>query len=159
MLPGGREADVSSVVDLCVDFDVIQPATEPATPAHIPPELRITPGELVSFYTSAWQAATALVLTTGEKAVEVPLAGAPRLEFHIQNRHPETSGDSRVLRTLDLVDLSIFGRTRKTQLGDLSVGVTTPLGLSAEEIGSLARRALIRMANDFGFTAADTAQI
>jgi hypothetical protein len=159
MLPGGRGIDVSSVVDLCVDFDAIQPAAEPATPAHIPPGLRITPGELVGFYTSAWQAATTLVLTTGVKAVEVPPAGAPRLELYIQNRHPETSGGSRVLRTLDLVDLSVFGRTRKTQLGDLSVGVTTPLGLRAEEIGSVVRRALIQMANDFGFTAADTAQI
>ena len=159
MLPGGREVDVSSVVDLCVDFDAIQPAAEPATPARIPPELRITPGELVGFYTSAWQAATALVLATGEHAVEVPPAGAPRLELYIQNRHPEASGGSRVLHTLDLVDLSVFGRTRKTQLGDLSVGVTTPLGLNAEEIGSLVRRALIQMANDFGFTAADTAQI
>lgn len=89
----------------------------------------------------------------------MPPAGAPRLELYIQNRHSEASGGPRVLRTLDMVDLSIFGRTRKTQLGDLSVGVTTPLSLSAQEIGSLVRRALIRMASDFGFTAADTAQI
>jgi hypothetical protein len=158
-LPGGRAIDVSSVVDLCVDFDAIQPAAEPTTPAQIPSELRITPGELIRFFTSGWQAATALVLTTGEKAVDVPPAGASRLELYIQNRHPEASGGSRVLRTLDLVDLSVFGPTRKAQLGDLSVGVTAPLGLSAEEIGSLVRQALIRMTNDFGFTAADTAQI
>lgn len=119
----------------------------------------ITPSDLVSFFTSAWQAATALVLTTGEYAQDVPPAGAPRLELYIQNRHPELSGGPRTLRTLDMVGLSVFGPTRKTQLGDLSVGVTTPLGLSAEKIGSLVRQALIRMANDFGFTAADTAQI
>ncbi len=158
-LPGGRAIDVSSVVDLCVDFDAIQPAAEPATSVHIPPELRITPGELVGFYTSAWQEAETLVRTTGEKAVEVPPAGAPRSELYIQNRHPEGSGGSRTLRTLDLVDLSVFGRTRRAQLRDLSIGVTAPLGQSAEEIGSLVRQALIRMANDFGFTAADTAQI
>jgi hypothetical protein len=92
-------------------------------------------------------------------AVDIPLAGAPRMELYIQNRHPEAGGGPRVLRTLDLVDLSVFGRTRRTQLGDLSVGVTAPLGLSPEEIGSLVRQALIRMANDFGFTAADAAQI
>jgi hypothetical protein len=153
MLPGGRAIDVGAVVDLCVDFEAIQPTTEPAMPAHIPPELRITPGELVSFFTGAWQAGTALVLTAGESAVDVPPAGAPRLELYIQNRHPEASGGSRVLRTLDLVDLSVFGRTRKTQLGDLSVGVTAPLDLSAEEIGSLVWRALIGMAEDFGFAA------
>jgi hypothetical protein len=89
----------------------------------------------------------------------MPPAGPPRLELYIQNRHPELSGGPRILRTLDLVGLSVFGRTRKTYLSDLSVGVTTPLGLTAEEIGSLVRQALITMANDFGFTAADTAQL
>ena len=98
-------------------------------------------------------------MTTGKKAEDVPPAGAPRLELYIQNRHPEASGGTRVLRTLDLVDLSVFGRTRRTQLGDLSVGVTAPLGLSAEEIGSLVRQALIRMAEDFGFTGAEAAEI
>lgn len=96
---------------------------------------------------------------TGQKAQEVPPVGAPRLELYIQNRHPELSGCPRTLRTLDLVDLSVFGRTRKAQLGDLSAGVTTPLGLSAEKTGSLVRQALKTMANDFGFTAADTAHI
>ena len=159
MLPGGRATDVRAIADLCVDFAAIQPDTESDTPAEIDPELRIIPSELVSFFTSAWQATTALVLTTGEHAAEVPPAGASRLELYIQNRHPERSGGPRTLRTLDLVDLSIFGRTRKTQLGDLSVGVTTPLGLSTEKIGSLVRQALVTMANDFGFTAADTARI
>jgi hypothetical protein len=37
--------------------------------------------------------------------------------------------------------------------------MTAPLSLGTEEIGSLVRRAFARMANDFGFTAADTAQI
>lgn len=99
------------------------------------------------------------MLTTGERAPELPPAGAPRLALYNQNRYPEFSGGPRTLRTLDLVDLSAFGRTRETQLGDLSVGVTTPLGLSPEKIGSLVRQALVAMANDFGFTAADTARI
>jgi hypothetical protein len=159
MLPGGRATEVSAVGDLCVDFEAIRPATEPSTLAHIPLELRLTPGELVRFFISAWQAAEALVLTTGEKADDVPPAGAPRLELYIQNRHPEGSGGPRVLRTLDMVDLSVLGRTRRAHLGDLSVGVTTPLGLTADEIGSLVRRALIRMVEDFGFTAAEAARI
>jgi hypothetical protein len=56
------------------------------------PSFASHPHELVGFFTSAWQAATALILTTGEKAVEVPPAAAPRLELYIQNRHPEASG-------------------------------------------------------------------
>jgi len=158
-LPGERAIDVGAIVDLCVDFDAIQPTTDPAaTPAHIAPELRITPGELVGFFASAWQAATALVLTTGKQAQEVPPAGPSRLELYIQNRHPPEGGQ-RVLRTEDLLDLSVFGRTRKSQLRDLSVAVTTPLSLSADEIDSLVRQALKRMASDFGFTGADIAQL
>jgi hypothetical protein len=37
--------------------------------------------------------------------------------------------------------------------------VTTTLSLSTEKIGLLVRQAMITMANDFGFTSADTAQI
>ena len=158
-LPAGREAEVRAIVDLCVDFDAIRPETEPATPAQIPVELRIMPGELVTFFTSGWQTAEVLVLTTGQQAVDLPPAGVPRSELYIQNRQPEGSGGQRVLRTQDLVDLSVFGRTRKSQLRDLSVGVTAPLGLTAEAIGSLVRQALIRLASDFGFTGAETAQL
>lgn len=158
-LPAGRESEVRAIADLCVDFQAIHPATEQATPAQIPSGLQITSGELVRFFASGWQAAEALVLLTGHKAADLPPAGASRLELYIQNRHPEGSGGQRVLRTQELVDLSVFGRTRKSQLRDLSVGVTAPLGLAPETTCSMARRALIRMASDFGFTGAETAQL
>ena len=91
-LPGGRAIDVGAIVDLCVDFEAIQPTTEPAaTPARIAPELQITSGELVGFFFSAWPTATTLVLTTGQQAAEVPPAGPSRLELYIQNRHPAGS--------------------------------------------------------------------
>jgi hypothetical protein len=158
-LPSGRGVDVSAIADLCIDYDAIQPATEQTTPAQIPPELRITASDLVSFFASAWQAALALVLTTGQTSAETPPAGASRLELYIQNRHPENSGGPRVLHTLDLVDLSVFGRPRKAQLGDLPVGVTAPLSLGPDEIKTVVRQALTRMASDFGFTDAETARI
>ena len=66
-LPGGRAIEVDAIVDLSIDFDAIQPTTEPTTPAHITPEFSVTPGELVGFFASAWQAAEALVLTTGSR--------------------------------------------------------------------------------------------
>ena len=71
-------------------------------------------------------------------------------------RRPENSGSARALRTLDMVDMSAFGRTRRAQLTDLSVGITAPLGLSARETGEIARKAMIRMAEDHSFTAAET---
>jgi hypothetical protein len=74
-----------AIVDLCVDFEPIQPTAEPATPAEIPPELQIMPRELVRLFTSGWHAA--LVPATGQSAVDLPSAGASRLELYIQNRH------------------------------------------------------------------------
>jgi hypothetical protein len=81
-LLAGRESEVGAIVDLCVNFDAIQPTAEPATPAQIPSELHIMPGELVRFLTSGWQAAEALVLATGQKTVDLPPAGASRLELY-----------------------------------------------------------------------------
>jgi len=157
-LPGGRAVDVSAIADLCVDFDAIRPQTEQTSPATIAPELRIAAGELLGFLTSGWQAAEALVLTTGQAAAEVPPAGPTRLELYIQNRRPENSGGPRVVRTLDMVDLSAFGPPRRTQLSDLSVAVTAPGGLDRQQIQAIVRDALVRMASDFGFSAAETAK-
>jgi hypothetical protein len=56
-LPAGREIEVRAIVDLCVDFEAVQPTTEPAALAQISPELQITPAELVKFFTSGWRAA------------------------------------------------------------------------------------------------------
>ena len=89
--------------------------------------------------------------------LEVLPAGAPRLELHIQNERPETSGKPRALRTFDLVDLSYYGKPRTTHHPDLSVGVTIPLGLSREQITPLVHEALARMTEDFGFTDASPA--
>ena len=91
--------------------------------------------------------------------MELPPAGPPRLEFYIQNRRPENSGRQRTLRTLDMIDLSVFGHTRRAQISDLAVGITAPLGLSAEETDVLARKAINRMAEDYAFTNADAAEI
>jgi hypothetical protein len=82
-----------------------------------------------------------------EDVLEMPPAGPPRLEFYIQNRRPESSGGQRTLRTLDMVDFSVFGPTRRAQIIDLAVGITAPLGLRAEGT-ALAPQALIQMAED-----------
>ena len=78
----------------------------------------------------------------------------PTPELYLQNERPDVSGDARVLRTLDMVDLSAFGPPRRKQIRDLAVAVTTPLGLPQSEIDSMVRRAMERIAEDFGFTGA-----
>lgn len=156
-LPHGYNA-ARAIVDLSVDFDAIRPGASVGTPANIPVDLRVMPGELAAFFSSAWQAAMALPLAATADVLQLSPAGPPRLEFYIQNRRPENSGGERTLRTLDMVDLSVFGSTRKAQITDLAVGLTAPLGLDAEETGTLVRQAMIRMAEDYAFTAAETAE-
>lgn len=63
-------------------------------------------------------------------------------------RRPSADGGSqRVLRTQDLVNLSVFGRTRTSQLGDLSVGRDGSAWSEYRGIGSLVRHALKRTAS------------
>ena len=119
----------------------------------------MTPREVAAFFTSAWQAAMVLPLAGVDDLVEMPPAGPPRLEFYIQNRRPETSGGQRTLRTLDMIDMSVFGPTRRSQITDLATGVTAPVGLSVEETSALARRVITRMAEDYAFVDAETAEI
>ena len=157
-IPYGYEAS-RAIVDLSIDFDAIRPGSSAGTPAHVPTELQIAPGEIAAFCSSAWQAVMVLPLAGTDDLQEATPTGPPRLEFYIQNRRPENSGRQRTVRTLDMVNLSVFGPTRRSQLTDLAVGITAPLGLSTEETSALARQAMIRMAEDYAFTGAETAQI
>ena len=135
MLPGGYSHGLSSVADMRVDFDAIRASSSPGPPAQ--DDIRLTREELIDFFTQAWDVTTTILpMAATASLLEVPPAGAPRLELHIQNERPETSGKPRALRTFDLVDLSYYGKPRTTHHPDLSVGVTIPLGLP----GSRSRR-------------------
>ncbi|GAA0934445.1 hypothetical protein [Virgisporangium aurantiacum] len=149
-LPDGLATEVSTVMDLRVDFDAIRPASSTAV---IAADLRLGLSELIEFFSVAWHLTTMILpLSATEDPVEVPPAGAPRLELYIQNERPDASGDPRVLRTLDMIDLSAFGRTRRKQIRHLAVAATAPLGLPQSQVDTLARQAMVRIAEDFGFT-------
>jgi hypothetical protein len=151
MLPGSIIGEMSGVADLRVDFDAIEPTS--AEPPQIPARLRVTRAELAAFFAQGWRATTAILpLTVTPDPPGIPAAGAPRLELHIQNERPETSGKPRPRRTLDMVDLSDFGLPRRDPHGDMSVGVTAPLSLAEDEITEVVANALVRMTEDFGFT-------
>jgi len=156
MLPGGYSHGLSSVADMRVDFDAIRAWSSPGPPAQ--DDIWLTREELIDFFTRAWDVTTTILpMAATANLLEAPPAGAPRLELHIQNERPETSGKPRALRTFDLVDLSYYGKPRTTHHPDLSVGVTIPLGLSREQITPLVHEALARMTEDFGFTDASPA--
>jgi len=154
-LPGSYSDALSCIADLRISFEAIrpEPASGQARPAPIPPDLRAAPDELTRFFAQAWHVTTMILpmLVTALPA-GLPPGGAPRLELYIQNEHPETSGHDRTLRTLDMIDLTRYGQPRQQHLGDLSIGITTPLGLPKGRIAGLVDDAMLRMTEDFGFT-------
>lgn len=157
MLPDGYSNGLSSVADLRIDFDAIQGPSSPE-PFPAPNDIPLAREELVSFFTQAWDVTTTILpMSATDSLLDVPPAGAPRLELHIQNERPENSGKPRTVRTFDLVDLSYYGKPRTTHHSDLSVGITAPLGLSREQVTPLVHRALARMTEDFGFAGASLA--
>jgi hypothetical protein len=157
MLPGALSGVVSSVADMRMDFDAIRIPSSPG-PAQAQDDIQLAREELADFFAQAWAVTTAILPMAATASLpEVPATGAPRLELHIQNERPETSGGPRPLCTFDLVDLSYYGKPRTTHHSDLSVGITIPLGLPAEQITTLAYEALARMTEDFGFTGASPA--
>jgi hypothetical protein len=151
VLPAGHSTDLRTVVDLRIDFTAIDPSTASAGPAQIPSALRVTMTELVEFFAHAWDVATMILpLAATDDLLHTPPAGAPRLELYVQSERSENGGTERTVRVLDMVDLSVLGDPRSNQPRDLSVAVTTPLGLPGTEIDRLVREGLERMAADFG---------
>jgi hypothetical protein len=154
-LPGSHSDALSCVADLRPSFDAIRPAPVPAPPgsANVSADMRVTRSQLTGFFAHAWQVLTmVLPLLVSARPADLQPSGAPRLELYIQNERPETGGHDRTLRTLDMVDLSDYRQPRRHQLGDLSIGITTPIGLPESRITELVSDAMVRMTEDFGFT-------
>jgi hypothetical protein len=153
-LPTGVAGEIQAMADLRISFEAVRPdyVTDSDGLAEIPADLQITGPELVAFLAKGWQITTAILpLCATADLADLSPAGAPHLELYIQNEHRPNTGQSRQVRTLDMVDLSHYGQPRQDPPGDLSVGVTTPLGVSEKEIEDLTLAALVRMTEDFGF--------
>jgi hypothetical protein len=155
-LPSGSGVEVFSGVDLRINVESRPSRSDAENP--VPVEFRLSHRDLIDFYSQAWHVATMVSpLVACEALVELSPAGAPRLELHVTNEMPHMAGDTRTFSTTELIDLSVFGTSRRLQVRDLSAAVTAPLGLDVDEIGHVVRRALVWMTEDAGFTAADTA--
>lgn len=147
-LPDGLATEVQSIMDLRIAFDVLPVSDGPPST----PDMRISHAELIAFFSLAWHITTVVLpLAAVEDPIEVPPAGAPRLELYIVNERPDHSGEARTLQTLDMIDLSIYGSTRRQHLRDLAVAVTTHLGRSQEEIARLVDDAMAHIAEDNSF--------
>ncbi|WP_326957557.1 hypothetical protein [Amycolatopsis sp. NBC_01286] len=149
-LPAGRGTEVHTTVDLRVDFSALSTPTE--SPDDVPGTRPLAFNELTTFLVRAWPTATvALLLGAVEDPLAAPPAGAARLEFHIGNEQPGHSDRRPTIPILDMIDLSLLGSPRGAGPRALSIGVTTPLGLTATAIGEAVDEALVWMVEDAGF--------
>lgn len=154
-LPAGLAGDIQAIADLRISFEAVRPdhAASSDGLAEIPADLQITEAEVVSFLAHGWHVTTAILpLCATADPADLSPAGAPHLEFYIQNEHGPNTSQSRRVRTLDMIDLSRHGQPRQDPPGDISVGVTTPIRLPEKEIKALTLAALDRMTEDLGFT-------
>lgn len=142
-LPTGVAGDVLAIADLGISFEAVRPeyVMHSNGLAEIPVDLQVTGPELVTFLVQAWQTTTAILpLCAIADPADLSPAGPPHLELYIQNKHRPNSGQSRQVRTLDVIDLSRYGQPRQDPPGDLSVGVTTPVLPVREETAALTPR-------------------
>jgi nucleoside phosphorylase len=156
MVPDGRACELQSTVDLRVDFDAIGAPFSRIALSRVPIELRLSLTELTGFFTRAWHLGTMILpLAAAESLLDMPPAGAPRLELYIQSERTVALGGDRMVPIFDMIDVSTIGTPRNTHLRELAVAVTTPLGLPELEIVPVVNDAMVRMAEDFGFADAE----
>jgi hypothetical protein len=159
-LPTGAWGGVLAIADFEIDFDAVRPgASSGENPVRIAPELKVSVPELAGFYGSAWQTVQLMPTAAISDVRELCPAGAPRLELYVDNDRHGNSGAARTMRILDMIDMTPFGRTRKPDIDYCSVGITVPVGLAGDEIDRVVRKAIIRMAEDAGFTETESVQI
>jgi len=153
LMPNLRMSQVTSLIDVEFDFDGCQ--AQPCLP-NTPVARRLSLVEIVDFFTKAWMIAfDILPLALGEPATDVDPGGRPRVSLYIINeRSPDTGGD-RTFHISDLVDLSPFGTTRKKHMSRLDIAVLGRGSLREHEARDVVRKALVRIAENAGFDAAD----
>lgn len=151
-LPAGLGGEVHTTVDLRMDFSAL---STPAESSEDAPDVRpLAFDDLTNFFVRAWSTATvALLLAAVDDPLAVPPAGATRLELHIDNEQSGHSDRRPTIPILEMIDLSPLGSPRGAGPRALSVGVTTPLGLTASAIGEAVDNALVWMVEDAGFVA------
>jgi hypothetical protein len=153
LMPNFRMSEITALVDVELDFDGCQ--AQPCL-SNTPVGKRLTLMEIVDFFTSAWTIAfDVLPMALGEPGSDVDPGGRPRVSLYIVNERPQNTGGERTFHIDDLVDLSAFGTTHKKHLSRLDIAVLGRGSLPEHEVRDVVRKALVRVAENAGFDAAD----
>ncbi|WP_199509957.1 hypothetical protein [Nucisporomicrobium flavum] len=155
-LPTSYSVDAAVMAEVRIDFDAIRPSTTTAngyTP--VPGDLAVTFDEILAFLEAGWSVCTSgLLVTASTDPLSLVPAGASRIEFYIENERPVNMGDPRPRQLLEMVDLAQLGRARVRTARALAVGITSPIGLTRQQIEPFAADALDHLGRSFGFARA-----
>jgi hypothetical protein len=150
-----RSQYLTSLVDIEVDFDGCQ--IEPCEP-NTPVRRRLSLVETAEFFTQAWCLAfDVLPLAMVEPRADVDAGDRPRADLYVTKERAQHTGGNRTFRLSDLVDLSPFGTTHRTDLSRLDIAAIGRGSLSEHDAHTVVHQALVRAAKDAGFDTADLA--
>ena len=153
LMPHFTSPDITSVIEAELDFDACQAER---CISNAPVAQRLSLSEIVDFFTGAWVIAfNILPLAANEPTLEANPGGRPRVGLYIINERSPNTGGERTFRMEDLVDLSPFGVTTKSYLSQLDIAVLGRGSLSEHEARDVIQKALVRIAENSGFDAAD----
>jgi hypothetical protein len=156
LLPTPLAPDLTSLVEVRVDFRALQPAPgSPTDAGEVPAELRITMPELLAFLAQSWRIAMNILplALVDDPSALIP-AGAPRVEMYVINERPPYGGGDRTLVTEQMLDLSPLGKSTRADLSNMAIAVTAPIDQTDRGIELTIKDAVAQMVEDFGFTEA-----
>ena len=154
--PNAMRAVIMTGVELQIDFTEWSLAIESGASAEIGP--LITLREVLDFFVAAWNAATAIVpLGLMRDPQEVPLAGTPKVEFYLESTSRETGTPDSHLDSF--IDISAFGEPPNTGWSHMSTAIIAPLKFDESARRVWVTRALVSMANRFGFIDAEESRL
>jgi hypothetical protein len=150
-LPNAGDSAVVTIADLRIeDTEAWRDALRAADGSLLDDsQLQLSADEVAAFLATAWQTATEVLPETAAREPDGFLfAWPPLVELRLSaDRFDEAS--RRYLP--DLVDLSVFGASDRSQLSEMAVTISGPLRLGQDDRRTRTRQALAHMARGFGF--------
>lgn len=148
MRPAARTCAEVRVVTFAAWFEAIRAAGASEITAST---ARLGVSDLYAILEPAWEMATGTLpaVVMPEPSTARP-TGPPKVELRVSADRQEDGLDPRK-ELSEYIDLAAWGETDRASVPEMSITVTAPVGLGDDERTKLTRKALVRMANGFGF--------
>jgi hypothetical protein len=149
--PNVMQAVVTTAAEVRVDLVAWSQALEAAGSRQ--DDLRVKLHEVLGLFVNAWAVATTVLpLALVADPASESLVGVPRVEFYLE---APAGTDNPSSDLLNVVDFSAFGNYSNSPLPQMMTALIAPVKIDEEARRIWTIRALIDMAQQFGFVDAD----